>query len=405
MPWQHPPVQMNTKIPETNTTMSEIKDTSRCQCPTTAVTGCPTTGCGLSQSLTQPTQEIDTTVKSPGSSIDSRAMVKDLINQSYQKINSPGPGHRNAVTTTNIWHFRQQLCHAITEKHGRAAGRAALAAIRKSLKCYAAKLHLNRGSNVDRPDRKIKNGYAPTFEQVTNFEGRMAAAAGWKDLLGNTNPKTPWKDGLPRMVFISDMGDALSSKRQRQFNYLKHEVIESVSSAKGSRHLWLWLTKRPLHMRDFAQQVWGLPANVCAMTTVTSVETLYRVDELRQVRAECRGLSIEPLWERIPPEDLDLRGIDWLIVGGESGSSEVTQPFHLEWAEELHEHCRKHGVAFFLKQLGRNPVVAGKPIRLRDPHGGDWDEWPSHLRVREFPEHFHRYRADERKPSTVTRPA
>ena len=48
-----------------------------------------------------------------------------------------------------------------------------------------------------------------------------------------------------------------------------------------------------------------------------------------------RGLSIEPLWKRIPPADLDLEGIDWVILGGESGSGKLTRPFSVEWAEEL----------------------------------------------------------------------
>ncbi len=125
---------------------------------------------------------------------------------------------------------------------------------------------------------------------------------------------------------------------------------------------------------------------------IAGPDTLDRVDTLREVKAHCRGLSIEPLWERIPPEDLDLTGIDWVIGGGESGSGALTRPFHTEWAEELHAHCRKHGVAFFLKQLGRNPVIGGKPVRLSNPHGGDWSEWPAHLRVREYPAYLHNYR-------------
>ena len=59
-------------------------------------------------------------------------------------------------------------------------------------------------------------------------------------------------------------------------------------------------------MRDFAEQIGGLPGNVCAMTTVTGPDALHRVEELRQTKASCRGLSIEPLWECIPPESLDL---------------------------------------------------------------------------------------------------
>jgi protein gp37 len=166
----------------------------------------------------------------------------------------------------------------------------------------------------------------------------------------------------------------------------------TITTQKGRRHLWLWLTKRPENMRAFADRIGGFSENVCAMTTITSLVSLCRADQLRKVNAPCRGLSIEPLWERLPAKLLDLTDIDWVIVGGESGSGPLTRPFHVEWAEELHAHCQKHGVAFFLKQLGRNPVTAGKPIRLSDPHGGDWNEWPRHLRIREFPAYFYSYR-------------
>lgn len=142
-----------------------------------------------------------------------------------------------------------------------------------------------------------------------------------------------------------------------------------------------------------------------AVTTVTGPKTRGRVDQLRKVKAPCRCLSIEPLWDRIPPEDLDLTGIDWVIVGGESGSREVVEPFQVEWALELREHCRKAGVAFFLKQLGSSPFVNGNPLALSDPHGGDWNEWPRKLRVREFPAYFHRHRADELKARVAKRTA
>lgn len=237
-----------------------------------------------------------------------------------------------------------------------------------------------------KPGRTPKKGYAPTFEQLTKFEGRMADAARWTDLLDSTRTESPWKADLPRMIFISDMGDAMSAKGL--FPFLKQEVGH-ISTDKGRRHLWLWLTKRPHIMRSFAEETGGLPENVCAMTTGTGPDYLHRVDQLRQINASCRGLSVEPLWERIPPVSLDLDGIDWLILGGESGS---TRTFDLAWAEELREHCRNNGTAFFLKQLGRNPVQDGKPMRLKDAHGGDWSEWPKHLRVREFPQHFHHYR-------------
>ena len=336
-----------------------------------------------------------------GVRMDVHAVLAALIAKHYAKIRNPLPGHVNAVTTTNIWHFRDLLRKEIAKAHGVNAGNAARKAIKMALKCYAAKLHFNRGANILKPNRKLHKGYAQTFEQVTDFPGRMAAAAKWKDTLGEEYPDKPWMNGLPSTIFVSDMGDALTSKSREDFDFLEREVIANVSSKNGLRHLWLWLTKRPGIMAALAERIGGMPANVCAMTTVTGPKTLGRVDQLRKVKAPCRGLSIEPLWDRIPPEDLDLPGIDWVIVGGESGARDEVNPFHVEWALELREHCRKAGVAFFVKQLGSKPFMNGEPLILTDRHGGNWDEWPRQLRVREFPAYFHRYRADELKSRAV----
>jgi protein gp37 len=81
--------------------------------------------------------------------------------------------------------------------------------------------------------------------------------------------------------------------------------------------------------------------------------------------------------------DLPLEGISWVIAGGQSGKN--ARPFHLEWAEQIRDDCHRNHVAFFLKQLGRNPTSGEKPIKLLDAHGGDWSEWPDGLRIRELP--------------------
>lgn len=362
------------------------KDTNIQWCDSTInpVMGCG--GCELFPAPAEVVSSINAAAANLGVSLDSRELLKSMIAEGHANIASCGAGHRDALTTTNIYHFRDRLGEVVTDLHGKPVGDAVVNAIKSAVTCYAAKLHLNRGANIIKPERIPKKGYAPTFEQLTKFEGRLETAAGWSDLLGTPRPGSPWKDGLPRLIFISDMGDAMSSKGL--FPFLKQEVTH-LSTEKGRRHLWLWLTKRPHIMRDFAEEIGGLPGNVCAMTTVTGPDALNRVDELRQIKASCRGLSVEPLWERIPPESLDLTGIDWLILGGESGGSRT---FDLAWAEELRAHCQRNGTAYFLKQLGRNPVTEGKSIRLKDPHGGDWSEWPEHLRVREFPRHFHLYR-------------
>ncbi|MDB2673656.1 phage Gp37/Gp68 family protein [Akkermansiaceae bacterium] len=310
--------------------------------------------------------------------------------------------------------MKERFTEAIRESNGEAAAKAAIETIKKEITCYAAKLHLNKSANVldregNRPGRSTprisKKGYAPIFETVTPFSGRSAQAAILPDLLGRSNPKTPWKHRLPRLIFVSDMGDAFSAKKD--FAFLKSDLLREIGTMDGKRHLWLWLTKRPERMAEFADEIGGFPDNVCAMTTLTGPddENFKRLAALKKVKAATRGLSIEPLWDRIPPAQLDLVGIDWVIVGGESGAGlDLTRPFALEWAEEIREHCRDHGVAFFLKQLGRNPSRHGKVFKLKDPHGGDWNEWEEKLRVREFPKSFFEYRKNEMVISSTPRP-
>ena len=390
--------------------MSDTTIIHWCDSTVNPIMGCH--GCELFPGPKAVTAAIDKAVRAAGATIKSYELINALVNKYYAKIKKPRREFKNEVTTTHIWHLRSEIATEVLRSHGTKAAAAARKAIRMAITCYSAKLHTNKGLNILNPDKKgvPHAGHAPIFEQLTRYEGRTAGAAEWDDLLGQCNPKTPWKDGLPRMIFVSDMGDALCVKED--FPFLRDNVMKPITSVSGKRHLWLWLTKRPKIMADFAKLIGGFPDNVCAMTTVTSVGMLGRVDELRKVKAHCRGLSIEPLWERIPPAKLNLKGIDWVIVGGESGSGVDTRPFDLAWAEELRDHCKSKNVAFFMKQLGRNPVRDGKKFRhdvnrtvmpsgkftdlIVNSHGSEWDEWPESLRIRQFPKYFHDYRAKEK---------
>lgn len=295
------------------------------------------------------------------------------------------------LTTTNIYHLRKQLAAELEKVYGQAAADCALRVIEQSVTCYAAKLHLNKAKSILNPYRSANPGYAPAFEEISQFSGRVAQMARMSDLRGVDDPQKPWMEGLPRLIFVSDMGDAFSRKADEPF--LKADVLPAIKSSEGKRHLWLWLTKRPKVMGRFAKEIGGFPNNVCAMTTLTCADNvnLRRVDHLRRIDAACRGLSIEPLRERIPASKLNLKGIDWVIVGGESGAERYVNPFDLEWAAELRDLCREHGVAFFMKQFGRAPLWRGESVRLKNTHGGDWEEWPEEpdLRIREFPDYFY----------------
>jgi len=106
-----------------------------------------------------------------------------------------------------------------------------------------------------------------------------------------------------------------------------------------------------------------------------------RIDVLRETPAAIRFLSIEPLLEDIG--ELDLRGISQVIVGGESGPG--ARPFHWEWAEAVRDQCRTAGTSFFMKQGGSNCFDGEDPWIMSDSKGGHIEDFPSNLRVREFP--------------------
>lgn len=249
---------------------------------------------------------------------------------------------------------------------------------RKRKTCYAGKLHRRHGGR--------NPGYAPTFEQLAKYTTRMAEAAKWSDLRGKERPDKPWLDGLPRHIFVADMSDSLS--KAVEFDFLYEQIIRNVASEKGSRHRWLWLTKRPGRMAQFsmwlARRGIGWPSNLWAGTSITTRKTLARLDQLSRVGNDAtrRFVSVEPQWESLSLGDR-LQHVHWVIQGGESGATD--HPFSTDWALLLRAECRKAKVPYFLKQLGSRAVHKGDILRTIDRHGGSWDEWPRRLRTRQIP--------------------
>ena len=291
-------------------------------------------------------------------------------------------------SATEIWHKRHVLIDRLAGQHPAVTREAIENAMTNRFRCYAGQLHLNRGENTYEGNRIPNKGYARIFEEPRCFPGRMEDATRYCGLSSQERAKKPWLDGCRPLIFISDMGDALSESIG--FDFLETEIIASVSSEKGSRSIWLWLTKRPRRMADFGAwlqekkgKAW--PDNLMAMTSVTNRATKSRIAELKEVPASLRGLSVEPLVESVELGS-ELEGIHWLIAGGESG--QCPRPFKLSWARNLKRQCTSANVPFFLKQLGSSPVEEGIPLSLRHAHGGNWEEWPEDLRVRQMPRQF-----------------
>jgi protein gp37 len=229
-------------------------------------------------------------------------------------------------------------------------------------------------------------GYAPRFDKLKLFPGRMAGAAAWSDLSRKKRKVKPWLDDMPRMIFVSDMSDALS--KRVSFSFLRREIVSVAASELGQRHIWLWLTKRPQRMAEFSawlkERGVAWPGNLWVGTSIMSSASRGRIRQLAKVGDDrtYRFLSVEPQIESI---DLSksLRRIDWVIQGGESGQK--ARPFDIQWARDVRDLCREQEVPYFLKQLGSNVHRNGKRIDFEDNHASDWAEWPKDLRVREIP--------------------
>jgi len=287
--------------------------------------------------------------------------------------------------TADLYHYRDEYIYDIDRAVLKALPNGTVArSVRQVYErlfiCYAAKLTDMRAGH---------KGYPESFDIPKLFRNRMATMAEEECLAGQNRDDKPWLNGCRRLIFVSDMGDALS--KAISFEDLQKEIIDVVVSENGKRHIWLWLTKRPDRMVEFDEWLkekgidW--PDNLVAMTSITTQGSASRIEHLRKVRAKIKGLSVEPLWDAVT---LDLTGIDWLIVGGESGARDNVEPFHLEWARSLREQCKASGPRFFLKQLGSNVLNGGQPQKYHHPHGGDWDEWPWDLKIREVPDAFYK---------------
>lgn len=131
------------------------------------------------------------------------------------------------------------------------------------------------------------------------------------------------------------------------------------------------LTKRAGRILSCLPPDWygGYP-NAWLGVSVGVRATKQRISTLRQVPACVRFVSFEPLLEDLG--DLDLTGIDWAIIGGESGAG--CRPMGLDWARKLRDQCREQGVAVFVKQLGGHPDKRG-----------EMEQFPEDLRIREYP--------------------
>jgi protein gp37 len=179
----------------------------------------------------------------------------------------------------------------------------------------------------------------------------------WPDRL--VLPST-WKK--PKRIFVNSMSDLFHKDVPEEYILKVFSVMNEVA-----RHQFQILTKRADRLFELNPKL-NWTKNIWMGVSVENADYVSRIDYLRQTGAYIKFLSVEPLLGAIP--DMNLKNIDWVIVGGESGHH--ARPASEEWIVDIKNQCQAANVRFFFKQWGgRNRKKAGRLLE-----GRTWDEMP-----------------------------
>jgi protein gp37 len=184
--------------------------------------------------------------------------------------------------------------------------------------------------------------YAERFALRLQAMGMPKYRAGFRVALHKGELLTPQRWHKPRMVFLCSMGDLFHAEVPVEFIRRVFDVMRGCP-----QHVFQVLTKRSKRLKAMARLLpW--PDNVWMGVTVEDARAVSRVADLVQVPAKVRFLCCEPLLGDVGK--LPLEGINWVIVGGESGPG--ARPMRAEWVRSIRGQCAQAGVAFYFKQRG-----------------------------------------------------
>lgn len=211
------------------------------------------------------------------------------------------------------------------------------------------------------------NCYAARFAERWRGIPGHPYAQGFDLRLWPSRLEQPLRWKKPRMIFVNSMSDLFHKDIDRAFVDRVFDVME-----RTDWHVFQVLTKRSSLMRNYVLARYGersVPLHIWLGVSVEDAAHTGRIAHLKDIRSEARFISFEPLLGAI--DDVDLRGIAWAIVGGESGPG--ARPMHPDWARRLRDICKRDEVAFFFKQWGGARPKSGG--RLLD--GEEWNGFPT----------------------------
>lgn len=215
-----------------------------------------------------------------------------------------------------------------------------------------------------------KHCYAEVMAHRLQAMGATGYELGFKLALHPKRLEQPLRRKKPTVFFVNSMSDLFHEEIPDEFLDQVFSIIRQTP-----QHTYQILTKRACRLpeyfrtRDCPQNVW------LGVSVEDRKHGIPRIDYLRKVEARIRFLSVEPLLEELG--ELDLSGIHWVIVGGESGHK--ARPMHEEWVTKVKEQADATGVAFFFKQWGgwgADGVKRSKKANGRILNGRTWDAYP-----------------------------
>lgn len=265
-----------------------------------------------------------------------------------------------------------------------------------------------------------KNCYAETFASGrmrlpiwgAKAERRFFGDAHWAEPLKWN--RSAEKSGIRARVFCASMADVFENYEGPSAERVKEARVRLWTLIEATPWLdWLLLTKRPKNIMAMIPERWRcflFPCNLWIGCTVENQEMAEkRLPYLLSIPAKVRFVSYEPAlgpvdFTRVQvvmqdppaylnaltghvagPDDVLPHHVDWIIVGGESGTN--ARPFNPAWADWTVTACQRAGVSVFVKQMGSNPTLRNGSGwgTIKAKKGDDLAEWPAQLRVQEFP--------------------
>ena len=228
----------------------------------------------------------------------------------------------------------------------------------------------NPVTGCDKVSDGCKHCYAETMAKRLKAMNTSGYENGFEISILENRLEQPFKRKKPTKYFVNSMSDLFHEKVPFAFIDKIFDVIN-----KTPQHVYQILTKRSARMSEYFETR-ETPSNAWIGVTVENKKQgLRRIDHLRTIDATIRFLSVEPLLEDLGK--INLKNIDWVIVGGESGPK--ARPMKPEWAENIQEQCENENVSFFFKQWGGWGADGKKRSKKENGRllkGKTWDGMP-----------------------------